>query len=64
MSRAVRCRRDGGTHLTNGANHQLGAGPLVRRLRPSPERFAAAAAVQDPGLLLQLQAAISACPAR
>ena len=37
---------------------------LVRRLRPSPERFAAAAAVQDPGLLLQLQAAISACPAR
>ena len=95
MSRAVRRRRDGGTHLTNGANHQLGAGPersaimtrqhttprrLVRRLRPSPERFAAAAAAQDPGLLLQLQAAedeaeepshpphrraaSSACPAR
>jgi Na+/H+ antiporter NhaA len=30
---------------------------LVRRLRPAPERFAAAAAVQSPGLLLQLQAA-------
>ena len=32
---------------------------LIRRLRPSPERFAAAAAVQDPSLLLQLQAAQS-----
>jgi Na+/H+ antiporter NhaA len=30
---------------------------LVRRLRPSPERFAAAAAVQDPNLLLQYGAA-------
>jgi hypothetical protein len=30
---------------------------LVRRLRPAPERFAAAAALQNPGLLLQLQAA-------
>jgi hypothetical protein len=30
---------------------------LVRRLWPSPERFAAAAAVYDPGLLLRLQAA-------
>lgn len=30
---------------------------LVRRLRPAPERFAAAGAVQDPSLLLQLQAA-------
>jgi Na+/H+ antiporter NhaA len=29
---------------------------LVRRLRPAPERFAAAAALQNPGLLLQLQA--------
>jgi hypothetical protein len=29
---------------------------LVRRLRPSPERFAAAAAVYDPTLLLQLRA--------
>jgi hypothetical protein len=30
---------------------------LARRLRPAPERFAAAAALQSPGLLLQLQAA-------
>ena len=30
---------------------------LVRRLRPAPERFAAAAALENPGLLLQLQAA-------
>ena len=30
---------------------------LARRLRPAPERFAAAAALQNPGLLLQLQAA-------
>ena len=30
---------------------------LVRRLRPAPERFAAAAALQSPGLMLQLQAA-------
>ena len=49
---------------------------LVRRLRPAPERFAAAAALQNPGLLLQLQAAdehaekpsglapTSVCPAR
>ena len=29
---------------------------LVRRLRPSPERLAAAAALQDPSLLMQLQA--------
>ena len=29
---------------------------LVRRLRPSPERFAAAAATQDAGLLLALRA--------
>jgi hypothetical protein len=28
----------------------------VRRLRPAPERFAAAAALQNPGLLLQLRA--------
>jgi hypothetical protein len=32
---------------------------LVRRLRPSPERFAAAAALHDPNLLLQLRAARS-----
>ncbi|HKE78098.1 MAG TPA: Na+/H+ antiporter NhaA [Solirubrobacteraceae bacterium] len=32
---------------------------LTRRLRPSPERFAAAAALQDPNLLLQLRAAQS-----
>jgi hypothetical protein len=77
--RAVRRRRGGGTHLTDGANQQRGATPersaimtrqhptpsrLIRRLRPSPERFAAAAAVQDPGLLLRLQAAMSACRAR
>jgi hypothetical protein len=32
---------------------------VVRRLRPSPERFTAAAALQDPTLLMQLQAARS-----
>jgi hypothetical protein len=32
---------------------------LLRRLRPSPDRFAAAAALQDPNLLLQLRAAQS-----
>jgi hypothetical protein len=32
---------------------------VARRLRPSPERFAAADAPQDPNLLLQLQAARS-----
>jgi hypothetical protein len=32
---------------------------IVRRLRPSPDRFAAAAALQDPNLLLQLRAARS-----
>jgi hypothetical protein len=30
---------------------------IVRRLRPSPERFGAAGALQDPNLLLQLLAA-------
>jgi hypothetical protein len=35
---------------------------LVRRLRPAPERLAAAAAVYDPSLLLRLQAAT--CPVR
>ena len=30
---------------------------IVRRLRLSPDRFAAAAALQDPNLLLQLRAA-------
>jgi hypothetical protein len=29
---------------------------LVRRLRPSPERFAAAAALYDPALMLALRA--------
>ena len=29
---------------------------LIRRLRPSPERLAAAAALHDSGLLLRLQA--------
>jgi hypothetical protein len=71
---AVRRRGDGGTHLTDGATQQPGAGPersaimtrqhatrssVVRRLRPAPERFAAAAALQNPGLLLQLRAAQS-----
>jgi hypothetical protein len=42
---------------------------IVRRLRPSPERFAAAAALQDPNLMLQLRrdyrlATTSSCPAR
>jgi hypothetical protein len=32
---------------------------LLRRLRPSPERFAAGAAAQDPNPLLQLRAARS-----
>jgi hypothetical protein len=32
---------------------------IVSRLRPAPERFAAAAALQSPGLLLQLRAARS-----
>jgi hypothetical protein len=32
-------------------------GTRNRPLRPSPERFAAAGALQDPNLLLQLQAA-------
>jgi Mn2+/Fe2+ NRAMP family transporter len=32
---------------------------IARRLWPSPERFAAAGALQDPNLLLQLQAAQS-----
>ena len=40
-------------HIT----HRRLARQLVRRLRPAPERFAAAAALQNPGLLLQLQAA-------
>ena len=33
---------------------------VVRRLRPSPERFAAAAAPHDPSLLLHLLAALRA----
>jgi hypothetical protein len=41
------------------ARQNTTARSLVRRLRPSAERFAAAAALQDPNLLLQLQAARS-----
>jgi hypothetical protein len=41
------------------ARQHSSASSVVRRLRPSPERFAAAAALQDPNLLLQLQAARS-----
>jgi hypothetical protein len=37
--------------------HQHSNPRSVARLRPSAARFAAAAAVHDPGLLLQLQAA-------
>jgi hypothetical protein len=36
---------------------------FARRLRPSPARFAAAAAWQDPSLLLQLRAARAEHPA-
>ena len=36
--------------------HDANLGRLARLLRPSPERFAAAAALQDPSLLLRLQA--------
>jgi hypothetical protein len=39
------------------ARHHTTLSSLVRRLRPSPERFAAAAALQDPNLLLQYRAA-------
>jgi Na+/H+ antiporter NhaA len=39
------------------ARHHTQLSSLVRRLYPSPERFAAAAALQDPNLLLQYQAA-------
>ena len=35
--------------------HHPALSSVVRRLRPSPERFAAAAALHDPNLLLQLQ---------
>jgi hypothetical protein len=56
------------THLEDGAirsaSHErrsaimirLHAHSLVRRLRPSPERLAAAAAVHDPGPMLALRA--------
>jgi hypothetical protein len=37
--------------------HHAALSKLIRRLRPSPERFAAAAAVHDPSLLLALDAA-------
>jgi hypothetical protein len=36
---------------------------LLRRLRPAPERFAAAAALQDPSLLMQAQAVRPRCAA-
>jgi hypothetical protein len=39
------------------ARHDAIASSLFNRLRPSPERFAAAAALHDPNLLLQLRAA-------
>ncbi len=39
-----------------GRHHHLDLRNLVRRLRPSPASIAAAAAVYDPGLLLQLHA--------
>jgi hypothetical protein len=35
---------------------------FARRLRPDPERFAAAAAVQDPSLLLQASAHTASTP--
>jgi hypothetical protein len=38
------------------ARHHSAPTNLIRRLRPSPERFAAAAAVHDPSLLLALEA--------
>jgi hypothetical protein len=37
-------------------------GRLIRRLRPAPARFAAAAAVHDPSLLLALRAAAATRP--
>ena len=37
--------------------HHPALSKLIRRLRPSPERFAAAAAVHDPSVLLALEAA-------
>jgi hypothetical protein len=39
------------------SRHHTTLSSLVRRLRPSPQRFAAAAALQDPNLLLQYRAA-------
>jgi hypothetical protein len=42
------------------ARHHTTLSSLVRRLRPSPERFAAAAALQDPNLLLQYRAVCAA----
>jgi hypothetical protein len=37
---------------------------IIRRLRLSPDRFAAAAALQDPNLLLRLKAAQLVFPPR
>jgi hypothetical protein len=42
------------------ARHHTKLSSLVRRQRPSPERFAAAAALQDPNLLLQYRAVCAA----
>jgi hypothetical protein len=41
------------------SRHHLIPSNVARRLRPSAERFAAAAALQDPSLMLHLQAARS-----
>jgi hypothetical protein len=41
------------------SRHHLTPSNVARHLRPSPERFAAAAALQDPSLMLRLQAAQS-----
>lgn len=41
------------------ARHHTARNSVVRRLRPSPDRFAAAGALQDPNLPLQLRAAQS-----
>ena len=38
------------------ARHHATSSSFIHRLRPSPERFAAAAALHDPNLLLQLRA--------
>jgi hypothetical protein len=42
-------------------HHHSAIRRVVRRLRPSPMRFAAAVAAYDPGPLLQLQVARRRC---